>query len=50
MLGVPKDDEPYELVEYACHESNYGFQNILSGAQKKAASVEKGPPMRRTPS
>jgi hypothetical protein len=28
-----KDDEQYELVEYACHEGNYGMTNILSGAR-----------------
>ena len=29
------DDEQYELVEYACHEGNYGMFNILSGARAK---------------
>ena len=28
-----KDDEQYELVEYACHEGNYGMTNILSGSR-----------------
>ena len=28
-----KDDDQYELVEYACHEGNYGMTNILSGAR-----------------
>ena len=27
------DDEQYELVEYSCHEGNYGMTNILSGAR-----------------
>ena len=29
------DGEQYELVEYACHEGNYGMFNILSGARAK---------------
>ena len=36
------DDEQYELVEYACHEGNYGMFNILSGARardKEAAAA-----------
>jgi hypothetical protein len=31
------DDEQYELVEYACHEGNYGMTNILSGARAQEA-------------
>ena len=27
------DNDQYELVEYACHEGNYGMSNILSGAR-----------------
>ena len=27
------DDEQYDLVEYSCHEGNYGMTNILSGAR-----------------
>ena len=43
MFRYDKDDEQYELVEYACHEGNYGMTNILSGARpasrrRKAAS------------
>ena len=37
------DDEQYELVEYACHEGNYGMFNILSGARardREAAETE----------
>ena len=37
------DDEQYELVEYACHEGNYGMFNILSGARardREAAQVD----------
>jgi len=33
-----KDDEQYELVEYACHEGNYGMTNILSGARAREAA------------
>ena len=29
------DNGQYELVEYACHEGNYGMFNILSGARAK---------------
>ncbi len=29
------DEEQYELVEYACHEGNYGMFNILSGARAR---------------
>ena len=29
------DDGQYELVEYACHEGNYGMFNILSGARAR---------------
>ena len=28
-----RDDSQYELVEYACHEGNYGMFNILTGAR-----------------
>ena len=27
------DNEQYDVVEYACHEGNYGMFNILSGAR-----------------
>ena len=33
MFTFVKDDNQYELVEYACHEGNYGIRNILSGAR-----------------
>ena len=42
------DNEQYELVEYACHEGNYGMTNILSGARTRdreaaaAAAAETG--------
>jgi catechol 2,3-dioxygenase-like lactoylglutathione lyase family enzyme len=35
MFHFAKDDSQYELVEYACHEGNYGMTNILSGARAK---------------
>ncbi len=33
MFNFMRDDSQYELVEYACHEGNYGMTNILSGAR-----------------
>ncbi|WP_428100780.1 VOC family protein [Candidatus Rariloculus sp.] len=33
MFAFVRDDDQYELVEYACHEGNYGMTNILSGAR-----------------
>ena len=30
-----RDETQYELVEYACHEGNYGMTNILSGARAR---------------
>jgi hypothetical protein len=33
MFNFDKDDEQYELIEYACNEANYGMTNILSGAR-----------------
>jgi catechol 2,3-dioxygenase-like lactoylglutathione lyase family enzyme len=38
MFHFDKDDTQYELVEYACHEANYGIANILSGSR----AMEKG--------
>ena len=35
MFAFDLDDEQYELVEYGCHEGNYGMFNILSGARAK---------------
>ena len=35
MFHFDKDDDQYELVEYACHEGNYGMSNILSAARAK---------------
>ncbi len=37
------DDEQYELVEYACHEGNYGMTNILSGARARDAAEVASP-------
>jgi catechol 2,3-dioxygenase-like lactoylglutathione lyase family enzyme len=44
MFVFDKDDAQYELVEYACHETNYSMANILSGAradEKAAAKQQK---------
>ena len=35
MFRFDLDDEQYELVEYACHEGNYGMTNILSAARAR---------------
>ena len=35
------DNEQYELVEYACHEGNYGMFNILSGARARDREAEE---------
>ena len=34
------DNEQYELVEYACHEGNYGMTNILSGARAREKELQ----------
>ena len=36
-----KDDSQYELVEYACHEGNYGLTNILSAARAQERASEE---------
>ena len=45
MFVFDKDDTQYELVEYACHEANYGMTNILSGSRamerEKAGKQQK---------
>ena len=33
MFTFNLDNDQYDLVEYACHEGNYGMTNILSGAR-----------------
>ena len=40
MFRFEKDDGQYELVEYACHEGNYGMTNILSGSRVRDAAAE----------
>ena len=40
MFRYDKDDEQYELVEYACHEGNYGMTNILSGSRAIERAAE----------
>ena len=42
MFRFDKDDNQYELVEYACHEGNYGMTNILSGARAQERAVDEG--------
>jgi catechol 2,3-dioxygenase-like lactoylglutathione lyase family enzyme len=39
MFTFDRDDEQYELVEYSCHEGNYGMSNILSGARAREKAV-----------
>ena len=41
MFRWDLDDTQYELVEYACHEGNYGMTNILSGARSRDAEAAK---------
>ena len=40
MMAFDKDDDQYELVEYACHEGNYGIRNILSGARAREKRLQ----------
>ena len=40
MYTFVRDDSQYELVEYACHEGNYGMTNILSGARSQEREAE----------
>ncbi len=42
MFSYVRDDTQYELVEYACHEGNYGMTNILSGARARELAAETG--------
>lgn len=35
------DNEQYELVEYSCHEGNYGIANTLSGARARDRELEE---------
>ena len=35
MFTFDLDNDQYDLVEYACHEGNYGMFNILSGARAR---------------
>ena len=36
------DNTQFELVEYACHEGNYGMTNILSGARARDREAAEG--------
>jgi hypothetical protein len=40
MYTFVKDDTQYELVEYACHEGNYGMFNILTGSRAKEREAD----------
>ena len=42
MFTYVRGDTQYELVEYACHEGNYGMTNILSGARSREEASEQG--------
>ena len=40
-FGRDPEDGQYELVEYACHEGNYGMTGILSGARARDAEERR---------
>ena len=42
MFRWDLDPSQYELVEYSCHEGNYGMTNILSGARARDAEAASG--------
>jgi catechol 2,3-dioxygenase-like lactoylglutathione lyase family enzyme len=42
MYTFVRDESQYELVEYACHEGNYGMRNILSGSRAKERDAAQG--------
>jgi catechol 2,3-dioxygenase-like lactoylglutathione lyase family enzyme len=42
MFPFDRDDDQYELVEYACHEGNYAMHNILSAARAQEAEQDAG--------
>ena len=37
---IPMVQSEYPMYEYACHEGNYGLENILAGAVEKAREAE----------
>ena len=41
MFTYVRDETQYELVEYACHEGNYGMTNILSGARARETTESR---------
>jgi catechol 2,3-dioxygenase-like lactoylglutathione lyase family enzyme len=43
VFPFDRDDEQYELVEYACTEGNYGMTNILTGARAQEQAAEDNP-------
>ena len=42
MFHFDLDNEQYELVEYACHEGNYGMTNILSASRATEREQAEG--------
>jgi len=42
VIVFDRDDSQYELVEYSCHEGNYGMTGILSGARAADKKVGSG--------
>jgi hypothetical protein len=50
-IRIPYTSDPqYQIYEYACHESNYGVENILSGArqiEKEGVDLTKLPSYKR---
>ncbi|NKB97067.1 MAG: hypothetical protein GKR90_01010 [Pseudomonadales bacterium] len=41
MFHFKRDEAQYKLVEYACHEGNYGMTNILSAARAKDREINE---------
>ena len=41
MFRWDLDPSQYELVEYSCHEGNYGLMNILTGARKEDGTLAR---------
>ena len=41
--AIPMKKSTAPLYEYACHEGNYGLENILAGARKQAEEAQKKP-------
>ena len=41
MMKLSKKDVSQQPFEYACHEGNYGLQNILSAARAEDVAAKK---------